>query len=190
MLDEAALAELCPRWPRFAFRPIPVDRGLAVMLRAHILSLAAHLGEMDSRSATALASPTLALIAAWLNSLDCEPHADIPGLPDFHRRRVKEFVINNLCDPTLNVDMIAKAVGLSVRYLHKLFENERLGLMRWAAARRLEYCRDRLSDPRLRNRSISDIAYEAGFNDLAHFSRSFRKSFNTSPSQARGASAC
>jgi AraC-like DNA-binding protein len=190
MFDEGALSELCPRWPQFAFRPLAIDRGLAVMVRTHLLSLTDQLGAMDTRSAAALASPTLALIAAWLNSLDCDPHPDIPGLPDFHRRRVKEFVLSNLCDPSLNVEMIAKAAGLSVRYLHKLFEDEPLALMRWAATKRLEYCREKLSDPRQRNRTISDIAYEAGFNDLAHFSRSFRKSFNTSPSQARGSLVC
>jgi AraC-like DNA-binding protein len=190
MLDEAALAEHCPRWQRFAFQPLPADRGLAVMLRTHILSLTEQLGTMDFRSAAALASPTLALIAAWLNSLDCEPHADPFGLPDFHRKRVKEFIASNLRDPALSVEMIAKSVGLSVRYLHKLFEDEPAGLMRWAAAKRLEYCRERLSDPRHRNRTISEIAYEAGFNDLAHFSRSFRKCFNTSPTQARGSLPC
>jgi AraC-like DNA-binding protein len=185
MLEEAALTELCPHWQRFAFRPIPVSRGLAVMVKTHMLSLTEQLTAMDSRSAATLASPTLTLISAWLNSLDCAPHPDVPGLPDFHRKRVKEFVSNNLCDPALSVEMIAKAVGLSVRYLHKLFEDEAAGLMRWAATKRLEHCRDKLSDPRLRNRTISDIAYGAGFNDLAHFSRSFRKRFKTSPTQAR-----
>ncbi len=185
MFDEAALTDLCPRWQRFAFRPMPADRGLAAMVRTHLLSLTAQVRTIGCHDASSLAAPTLALISAWLGSLDNEPHAEIPGLPDFHRRRVKEFILNNLCDPLLTVERVAQAVGLSVRYVHKLFESESTGLMHWAIAKRLEYCRQRLADPRYANRRVSDIAYEAGFNDMAHFSRSFRRQFGTSPTQAR-----
>jgi len=185
MFDEAVLTDLCPRWQRFAFRPVPADRGLAAMVRTHLLSLTEQVRTIECHDANALAAPTLALISAWLGSLDCEPHAELPGLPDFHRRRVKEFVLNNLCDPMLTVERVAQAVGLSVRYVHKLFEGESAGLMHWAIAKRLEYCRQRLGDPRYVNRRVSDIAYEAGFNDMAHFSRSFRRRFGTSPTQAR-----
>ncbi len=190
MLEEAALAEACPHWQRLAFRPLAIDSGLAVIVRTHLLSLTQQLGAMDSRCAASMESPTLALIVAWLNSLDCQPLADAPGLPDFHRKRVKEFVLTHLSDPALSVEMIANAVGLSVRYLHKLFEDQPAGLMRWAAAKRLEHCRAKLTDPRHRQRTISAIAYEAGFNDLAHFSRSFRKRFQTSPTAIRGGAPC
>jgi AraC-like DNA-binding protein len=190
MFEEAALAEACPHWQRLTFRPLAMESGLAMMVRTHLLSLAQQLGAMDVRCAASMESPTLALIAAWLNSLDCQPLADGSGLPDFHRKRAKEFVLTHLCDPALSVEMIANAVGLSVRYLHKLFEDQPAGLMRWVAARRLEHCREKLSDPRHRQRTISDIAYEAGFNDLGHFSRSFRKRFQASPTAVRGGAPC
>jgi len=35
------------------------------------------------------------------------------------------------------------------------------------------------------NQRISDIAYECGFNDLAHFSKSFQEKYNLSPSKFR-----
>ncbi len=51
--------------------------------------------------------------------------------------------------------------------------------------RRLERCREELSNPRLANRSIGEIAYAAGFADLAHFSRRFREAYGLSPSDYR-----
>jgi len=37
----------------------------------------------------------------------------------------------------------------------------------------------------LNNRSVSEVAYSWGFNDPAHFSRTFRSRFGISPTQCR-----
>jgi AraC-like DNA-binding protein len=42
-----------------------------------------------------------------------------------------------------------------------------------------------LRDPRLADRKVSEIAMEAGFSDLSHFNRSFRRRFGETPSFAR-----
>ena len=42
-------------------------------------------------------------------------------------------------------------------------------------------CRDALVDPAFRHTSVSEIAYEWGFNDAAHFSRTFKVRFGVSP---------
>jgi AraC-like DNA-binding protein len=44
-----------------------------------------------------------------------------------------------------------------------------------------------LRDPRRFGRRISEIAAEAGFTDLSHFSRAFRRRFGMTPSDAREA---
>jgi AraC-like DNA-binding protein len=51
--------------------------------------------------------------------------------------------------------------------------------------RRLERCREDLSDPALAHRSIMEIAEHWGFGDPAHFSRAFRKQFGMTPSEVR-----
>lgn len=53
---------------------------------------------------------------------------------------------------------------------------------------RLDACRRDLADPRLRDRSVSDIAFSWGFNNAAHFSRSFRDEYGVSPREWREAS--
>ena len=87
--------------------------------------------------------------------------------------------------PELNVDFIAESAGLSVRQVHRLFADEGISLMRWVWVRRLEQCHRELSQNESGKRPISDIAYRWGFNDQAHFSRSFRKHFGISPRDLR-----
>jgi AraC-like DNA-binding protein len=42
-----------------------------------------------------------------------------------------------------------------------------------------------LTNPLYRNRSISAIAYDAGFGDVSYFNRTFRRSFSATPSEVR-----
>jgi AraC-like DNA-binding protein len=50
---------------------------------------------------------------------------------------------------------------------------------------RLAAARHDFLDPRLSDRSITDIAFSWGFNDAAHFSRSFFKTYGLTPSEFR-----
>ena len=42
-----------------------------------------------------------------------------------------------------------------------------------------------LSNPLLAEQTISTIAYEAGFGDLSHFNRAFRRRYGQAPSDVR-----
>jgi AraC-like DNA-binding protein len=42
-----------------------------------------------------------------------------------------------------------------------------------------------LNDPNLTDRSISALAFEAGFGDLSYFNRTFRRRFGMTPSDVR-----
>ncbi|MDW4800082.1 helix-turn-helix domain-containing protein [Escherichia coli] len=44
-----------------------------------------------------------------------------------------------------------------------------------------------LTDPRRSDRSISAVAFEAGFGDLSYFNRTFRRHFGATPSEIRAA---
>jgi len=46
--------------------------------------------------------------------------------------------------------------------------------MKWIWGMRLDRCRNDLASPALAARSIGEIAFYWGFNDVAHFSRAFR----------------
>src|SRR3990172_7284794 len=73
------------------------------------------------------------------------------------KERVKQYIAENLHDPGLSIDAVARAMRCSKRYLHRVFEDEAMTLDRYIWAARLEKCRAALSDPNLSGRTISEI---------------------------------
>jgi len=128
------------------------------------------------------------LLAASLNeavSGSAEPAADSRAVALL---RAKAHIDAHLGDPALGPAQVARALGLSVRYLNLLFEQEQTSLMRHVLARRLERCARMLGAPAHAARPITDIAFEAGFNDASHFSRSFKARFGMAPRDYRARS--
>ena len=75
---------------------------------------------------------------------------------------------------------LAREVGLSPRRFRHLFRRE-IGMSAQSYVvwlRINEACADLA-----RGASLSDAAYEAGFSDAAHFTRTFRRTFGLAPSQ-------
>ncbi|WP_079545515.1 helix-turn-helix domain-containing protein [Bradyrhizobium lablabi] len=52
---------------------------------------------------------------------------------------------------------------------------------------RLARAHTALTDPRVANRPISNIAFANGFGDLSYFNRTFRRRYAASPSEVREA---
>ncbi|MGE8473995.1 MAG: helix-turn-helix domain-containing protein [Paraburkholderia hospita] len=99
--------------------------------------------------------------------------------------QLTRFIEANLCDPELDVEACALALGVSKRYVHKLFETLDLQYGKYVLQQRLARCRDELLNPLLAGLSIEQIAYRNGFNDAAHFSRRFRDGNGVSPREFR-----
>jgi len=101
------------------------------------------------------------------------------------RPRVENFIETHLQDPSLCPATIAAFAGISVRHVHRLFAAKGCTVAEWIRERRLERCRTDLSDPHLRERKITDIAFGWGFSDSAHFSHCFKQEFGVSPREFR-----
>ena len=94
------------------------------------------------------------------------------------------FIEQRFAEP-LSLPELAKASGLSPRHLSRLFEkNYKTSPMEYIVRTRLEHAARLL---RRGGRSITDIAFESGYNDSNYFSRSFRSSLGMSPSEYRRA---
>ena len=105
--------------------------------------------------------------------------------PELQLKALLDFCRRNLHNPALAPDMAAAQFGISTRTLHLRFEKMELTFGRWLLEARLDACSEALRDPSHAARSISEIAYGRGFNDLSHFNKAFRARFGVSPSQWR-----
>jgi AraC-like DNA-binding protein len=88
-------------------------------------------------------------------------------------------------EPELSAVVVAAKLGVTPRYVHRLLEETGNTFSERVLQRRLDCALALLSDPRQNSRKIVDIAFEAGFIDVSHFNRSFRRRFGNTPSGVR-----
>jgi len=95
--------------------------------------------------------------------------------------RISNFIGSHLAESTLSPSEIASALNISVRHVHRVFSSQGSTVADWIRTQRLKHCRADLCDPRLRGKSITEIAFYWGFNDSAHFSHAFKKQYRLCP---------
>jgi AraC-like DNA-binding protein len=81
----------------------------------------------------------------------------------------------------LDPAQVAAQLGISERYLHRLLESTGRSFARHLLDHRLERAATMLRDPGCGHFRIAEIASAAGFADISHFNRSFRRSFGDTP---------
>ena len=79
---------------------------------------------------------------------------------------------------------IADALGISVRYLHRLFASTGHSVLEYANSQRLERARRMLARGGCRL-NIAEIAQDVGFYDSSHFNKAFKRRFGVAPSRYR-----
>jgi AraC-like DNA-binding protein len=104
---------------------------------------------------------------------------DAAGASNFHR--ISQAIELQLGDGDLTLHQVADQQHVSARYIQKLFQQAGMSFSQYLRQRRLEHCHADLGSIAHRNLSISDICFRWGFNDAAHFSRSFRADYGTTP---------
>ena len=90
-------------------------------------------------------------------------------------RAVLDAIAQGVGDPALDPSVVAARLGVSVRYVHRLLEDTGMTFSEHLVDRRIDRAHRLLRDPRLAHLKINEIALEAGFADLSHFNRSFRR---------------
>jgi len=113
---------------------------------------------------------------------------DVPGSATSvvaRRIQAQRHVEMHLRDPELAPPAVARALHISPRYLRMLFEGERESIACYILRRRLEECARALANPLQQGRTITEIAFANGFNSAAHFTRTFREQYGTTPSGFR-----
>jgi AraC-like DNA-binding protein len=101
------------------------------------------------------------------------------------RRRCLSFMRANLADPSLDPEKISAAMGISVRYLHRIFQDESETVCVSLRDLRLEAARRALENSANGQLPVSEIALRAGFKSPAHFAAAFKSKYGLSATEWR-----
>jgi AraC-like DNA-binding protein len=101
--------------------------------------------------------------------------------------RIRDHIERNLEDATLSPENVAKAQHISVRHLHRLFEDEPVTVAKLIQRRRLEQCARELALGGKTAPPVAAVAQRWGFTSPAHFSRVFRSVYGLPPRDWRNA---
>jgi AraC-like DNA-binding protein len=164
---------------------MPGDVGLGKVISPFLVEIARNLDQLSGASGARLAHNAVDLVSTMFSAeLDMSDGANRSSRAQL-TARIRGFIEVNLRDPELNPASVAAAHFISYRYLHLLFREENETPANWIRSRRLEQIRRELRDPAHAHRSISSVASGWGFHDAAHFSRIFRATFDSTPSEFR-----
>lgn len=98
---------------------------------------------------------------------------------------ILEFMRAHIHDPDLNIGTVAHHLNISGHYVRKLFYDAQTSFTAYATDLRLKWAYQRLATTSRHAERVSDIAYQAGFNNLGWFNRAFKKKFGVTPSAVR-----
>jgi AraC-like DNA-binding protein len=170
---------------RLRLNPIPIAReisgtsGLGTILFGLSTTLFRQAEDLSSEESAAAIEAYFRILSASVGDADENPVNR--GRADVQWARMASYIENHLAESDLGPPKIASAMGISVRHVHRVFSSRGCSVADWIRERRLCQCRSDLSDPRLSRKNITDIAFFWGFNDSAHFSRSFKKQYGLCP---------
>jgi AraC-like DNA-binding protein len=100
-------------------------------------------------------------------------------------KRCAAYVKCNVADYSLDPQKIASAMRISVRYLHKVFEESGESVCEFLRSTRLEASKAELADPQKASTQIREIARRVGFRSQAHFAAAFKSRYGVSATEWR-----
>jgi AraC-like DNA-binding protein len=171
---------------RLATLSFDATRGVGALFVDMIRLVAARVEEMDGAACDLAGRQMVDLLACAIEGDDRLLNSASTSVQSAHLHRADRFIRANLASDHLSPQTIADNCGISVRYLHQLFETQGTSVGAWIRRQRLLRADEMLRDSS-RRKSISEIAYEWGFGDQAQFSRYYRAEFGCTPTDARKA---
>jgi AraC-like DNA-binding protein len=98
-----------------------------------------------------------------------------------HRLRAMRVIEQRFSDPALQPADVARTIGVSERYLQKIFSDNGETITAVIRSRRLTEAKRLLANRRQNRLSVTQIAMIVGFSDPAYFSRVFRQDAGLAP---------
>jgi AraC-like DNA-binding protein len=101
------------------------------------------------------------------------------------RRAILEEIAAHACEPGFCSAVVAEKLQISERYVRKLLRATGKSFSQQRLMHRLDRARALLTDPGLARLSVTDLSQAAGFGDVSHFNRCFRRRFGVTPTSVR-----
>lgn len=185
-LPRSALAPLVPKLDDAVMRRIPRNAVGLGLLRKYLEVVADDEALAEPLSQRVIVSHFYDLAALALGAkCDSAALAESRTVRSVRLAAIKADIVANLHDGDLDATMVATRNRMTVRYLHKLFQNEGITYSEFVLSQRLARAYGILRSPLQSPRAISTIAFELGFNDLSYFNRAFRRRYHATPSDVR-----
>jgi AraC-like DNA-binding protein len=149
-------------------------------------SLSEQLGSIPSPAAYSYSSHLVELIALAFEAGATDALESNNGpVRSALRRRCLGFMRANLADQELDPEKISDSMGISVRYLHRIFQEESDTVCASLRDLRLEAAHQALANPANGRLPISEIALRTGFKSAAHFAAAFKGKYGLSATEWR-----
>jgi AraC-like DNA-binding protein len=186
-VPRAALLPLARDIDQASTRVVRPAGGILGLLRAYVTSLRKSADAADPSLGPLAAVHVCELVAMAIGTTrDGEQAALAGGVRAARMQAIKADFAGN---PALTLAAIAARHKVTPRYVQLLFEAEGTTFTAYALEQRLGDAWRRLTSPRYEHWTIARIALEAGFGDLSHFNRAFRRRYRVAPSEARAEAA-
>lgn len=166
--------------------PLPATIGTGALLARFITTLADEYASFSDQDATRLGTISMDLIGAFVAGNTGEPQVVTPeGREQMLMYSIDTYIENNLGDARLTPTTIAAVHHISVRQLHRLFEQHEFTVSAWIRKRRLNRCHRDLAEPQLAHLPVGVVAASWGFPHPEEFSRAFRSAYGMTPTDHR-----
>ncbi len=146
----------------------------------------------DSQLANKTALTAINLLALSLDSLQANQSGSLTAQASksVHQSeivflRCLDAIRKRLTEPELTPNDIARDLRISLRRLQEIFQENQTTVSDCIWDLRLEFARTLLCESQYQDISITSLAFRAGFNDPAHFSRRFKQKFKMTPRDYR-----
>ena len=101
------------------------------------------------------------------------------------RQRISHYIRSRIEDQDLNPREIAARLGISVSYLHRVFNEHGITVSAYIMDQRLNLAYEKLASSNGLRATIAEVAYSTGFKNPSHFCKAFAGRYNKAPSDVR-----